>query len=85
MSALHEGFEVVLLIDAVAAVNLQPGDGAQAIAEMEQAGATLLLVADLWFEKRAFALYWKQLVRRKRKGFSIIHYFTKGNKTCATR
>lgn len=47
MSALHEGFEVVLLIDAVAAVNLQPGDGAQAIAEMEQAGATLLLVADL--------------------------------------
>ena len=38
-SALTEGFEVVLLRDAVRAVNVQPGDGDQAEREMERLGA----------------------------------------------
>jgi len=33
------GYEVVLLRDAIAAVELQPGDGAQALARMDAAGA----------------------------------------------
>ncbi len=47
LSALQLGFEVVLLRDGIAAVNLQPGDGAKAIAAMEQAGARVLPVAEL--------------------------------------
>lgn len=37
--ALQAGFEVWVLRDAIAAVNVQPEDGARAIAAMEQAGA----------------------------------------------
>ncbi len=37
--ALQEGFEVVVLEDAIRAVNVQPDDGARAIAEMKQRGA----------------------------------------------
>ena len=47
LGALQLGFEVVLLRDGIAAVNLQPEDGAKAIAEMEQAGARVLTVAEL--------------------------------------
>ena len=37
--AISEGFEVVLLLDAVRAVDVQPNDGAKAIAEMKALGA----------------------------------------------
>jgi nicotinamidase/pyrazinamidase len=41
LDALREGFEVEVLTDAVRAVDLQPGDGAAALAEMAAAGAEL--------------------------------------------
>jgi nicotinamidase/pyrazinamidase len=37
--ALRNGFETVLLVDAVRAVDVRPGDGERAIAEMTAAGA----------------------------------------------
>jgi len=39
LDALKEGFQVVLLLDAIRAVEVQPGDGERAIAEMREAGA----------------------------------------------
>jgi nicotinamidase/pyrazinamidase len=39
LDALKEGFQVVLIEDAVRGVNLQPEDSARAIQEMTQAGA----------------------------------------------
>jgi nicotinamidase-related amidase len=39
LAALDEGFAVVVLRDAVRAVEAQAGDGARALAEMEAAGA----------------------------------------------
>lgn len=39
LDALHEGFDVVVLEDAVRAVDVQPGDGERALAEMREAGA----------------------------------------------
>ncbi|WP_157264383.1 isochorismatase family protein [Azohydromonas aeria] len=39
--ALAQGFAVVVLRDAVAAENLQPGDGERAVEEMGRAGAVL--------------------------------------------
>lgn len=47
LSALRQGLEVVVLRDGIAAVNLQPEDGTKAIAEMEQAGASVQLVAEM--------------------------------------
>lgn len=50
LEALGEGFAVTLLVDAVRPVELTPGDGERAIAEMLAAGATLATletVADL--------------------------------------
>jgi len=41
LEALREGFAVTLLADAVRPVELNPGDGERAIAEMLAAGATL--------------------------------------------
>jgi nicotinamidase/pyrazinamidase len=41
LEALREGFSVTLLRDAVRAVELEPGDGARAVAEMVGAGAKL--------------------------------------------
>lgn len=41
LDALKEGFEVVVLEDAVRAVDVTPGDGARALAEMTAAGAQL--------------------------------------------
>ena len=37
--ALKRGFEVVLLTDAIEAVNVRPDDGERAVAEMIEAGA----------------------------------------------
>lgn len=39
LDALHEGFQVVVLQDAIRAVDVQPGDGERAIEEMRAAGA----------------------------------------------
>lgn len=47
LDALKEGFEVVVLADAVRAVDLKPGDGQRALATMEEAGARLARLADL--------------------------------------
>ncbi len=46
LDALGEGFGVVLLTDAVAAVNLDPADGDRALDEMKRAGAELRTTAD---------------------------------------
>jgi nicotinamidase/pyrazinamidase len=45
--ALNEGFEVLLLTDAIRAVDVKPGDGARAEAEMRAAGAQPVTYADL--------------------------------------
>jgi nicotinamidase/pyrazinamidase len=47
LDALHGGFEVVVLTDAIGAVELQPGDGARAIGEMREAGAKFATVDDV--------------------------------------
>lgn len=39
LDALREGFEVVVLEDAVGAVDVNPGDGERALSEMRAAGA----------------------------------------------
>jgi nicotinamidase/pyrazinamidase len=41
LDAIRLGFETTLLTGAIAAVDLQPGDGARAIDEMRAAGATI--------------------------------------------
>lgn len=46
LDALHEGFRVVVLEDAIAAVNVEPGDGDRALAEMRAAGATFATFDD---------------------------------------
>ena len=45
--ALREGFAVRLLEDAIRAVNVQPDDGAKAIAEMRQGGAVPATLAEV--------------------------------------
>jgi nicotinamidase/pyrazinamidase len=47
LDALKEGFEVVVLTDAVRAVDVTPGDGDHALAAMRQAGAQLARFEDL--------------------------------------
>jgi nicotinamidase/pyrazinamidase len=42
LAALREGFEVKAVEDAMRAVNLQPDDGARALAEMREAGAEVV-------------------------------------------
>ena len=41
LDARREGFAVVVLQDAIGAVEVQPGDGERALAEMQEAGAEL--------------------------------------------
>ena len=45
--ALNEGFEVVLLTDAIRAVDVNAGDGARAEAEMRERGAQPAVYADM--------------------------------------
>ncbi len=45
--ALREGFAVQLLTDAIRAVNVQPDDGAKAIAEMRRQGAVPVTLAEV--------------------------------------
>ncbi|MGH7311886.1 MAG: nicotinamidase [Candidatus Rokuibacteriota bacterium] len=47
LDALKEGFEVVLLEDAAAAVDVAPGDGARALGAMKEAGARLTRLEDV--------------------------------------
>ena len=47
LDALHEGFEVVVLGDAVRAVDVKPGDGEGAIAEMKARGASFTAAKDI--------------------------------------
>jgi nicotinamidase/pyrazinamidase len=41
LDALREGFEVTVVVDAIRAVNVKPGDGERALEEMMKAGAGL--------------------------------------------
>jgi NAD+ synthetase len=45
LDAIREGFETTVLTDAVAAVDVEPGDGARALAEVRDAGARLDRIA----------------------------------------
>jgi nicotinamidase/pyrazinamidase len=47
VDGVREGFEVVVLADAIAAVDLAPGDGAKALDEMRAAGVQLIQLAEL--------------------------------------
>lgn len=47
LDALHEGFQVVVLRDAVGAVDVQPGDGERALEEMRAAGASFASIEEL--------------------------------------
>jgi nicotinamidase/pyrazinamidase len=47
LDALGEGFEVVVLEDGIGAVDVQPGDGERALAEMRSAGARVWRSEDL--------------------------------------
>jgi nicotinamidase/pyrazinamidase len=42
IEAIDHGFEAVVVTDAIRAVNAKPRDGEDALAEMEEAGATLI-------------------------------------------
>jgi nicotinamidase/pyrazinamidase len=46
LDALQAGFAVVLLLDAIRGVDLQPGDSARALAEVRAAGAMSLSAVD---------------------------------------
>lgn len=45
--AIEQGFQVVVLADAIRAVNVRPGDGARAEASMRDTGARFATVADV--------------------------------------
>jgi nicotinamidase/pyrazinamidase len=47
LDALAQGFAVTVLTDAIRAVDVAPGDGERALAEMAEAGAVLAVSADL--------------------------------------
>ena len=48
--ALHEGFEVLVLEDAIRGVEVHPGDCQRAIVELRQAGAEMIVSSDLSFD-----------------------------------
>lgn len=45
--AIRKGFDAVFLVDAIRAVNVHPGDGAAAVAEMRRQGAQSIVIADI--------------------------------------
>jgi nicotinamidase/pyrazinamidase len=47
VDGVREGFEMVVLADAIAAVELTPGDGAKALDEMRAAGARMIRLEEL--------------------------------------
>jgi nicotinamidase/pyrazinamidase len=47
IDACREGFDVTVVTDAVRAVDVEPGDGERALAEMREAGAKLATSAEL--------------------------------------
>jgi nicotinamidase/pyrazinamidase len=47
LDAVREGYEVVVLKDAIGAVDLQPGDGARALDEIRAAGARLATLSEV--------------------------------------
>ncbi len=47
LDALRLGYQVYLLVDAIRAVNVEPGDGERAIVEMREAGALPLTLDEL--------------------------------------
>jgi nicotinamidase/pyrazinamidase len=47
LDAVRAGLEVVVLTDAIGAVDLQPGDGTRALEEMQAAGARLATLKEL--------------------------------------
>ncbi len=47
LDAIHQGFQVVVLEDAIRAVDLTPGDGTKAIEEMRVAGAQFMKASEL--------------------------------------
>ena len=47
LDALREGFDVHVIVDATRAVNVNPGDGARALAAIQQAGGVLEQTSDL--------------------------------------
>lgn len=47
LDGAREGFQMVVLADAIGAVDLTPGDGARAIGEMQAAGAAFITLDDL--------------------------------------
>jgi nicotinamidase/pyrazinamidase len=47
VDALALGYRVVVVVDAIAAVDLQPGDGDRALARLRQAGAQFVRSAEL--------------------------------------
>jgi nicotinamidase/pyrazinamidase len=55
LDALALGYEARVLVDAVRSVDLEPGDGDRALAEMERAGARLVRAPDLQAEATASA------------------------------
>jgi nicotinamidase/pyrazinamidase len=48
--ALHEGFEVLVLEDAIRGVEVHPGDCQRALEELRQAGAKMIVSSDLSFD-----------------------------------
>lgn len=47
LDATHKGFKTFLVVDACRAVNVNPGDGEKAIAEMQSAGATIITAEEV--------------------------------------
>ena len=47
LDGLKEGFQMVVLEDAIGAVDVKPGDGARAIEEMKAAGAAFVTLSEL--------------------------------------
>ena len=47
LDARRDGFDVVVLEDAIGAVDVTPGDGERALAEMREAGAAVIMSSDL--------------------------------------